>query len=73
MISLILSFLYVWIYLSTIVDESFLLVGGLSRVVDTIDVGGDSRRSFPLLDNLIVRPLVGGSLDSFLFCVVDVT
>lgn len=65
-------------YLSTVVDDSFLLVGGLSRVVDTVAVcGDDSRRSFPLLEVFVVRPLPdeddedGGSLSSFLVCVVD--
>ena len=52
-------------------DDSFLLVGGLMRVVE---VGGDSRRSFPLLDNLIIRPPpVDDSLGSLLICVVDDT
>ncbi len=63
------------IYLSTVVDVSFLLVGGLSRVVDTIDAWGDSWRSLALFDILIVRPpvVVDVSLGSFLLCVVDVT
>lgn len=67
-------------YLSTVVDDSFLVVGGLSRVVDTVAVCGDnSRRSFPLLDVFIVRPLVDdddeddddASFNSLLVCVVD--
>ena len=63
-------------YLSIVVDVSFLIDGGLSRVVDTVDpCGDDSWRSFPLFDNFIVRPLVelDDSFDSLLFCVVDVT
>lgn len=65
-------------YLSTVVDDSFLLVGGLSRVVDTVAVcGDDSRRSLPLLEVFVVRPLLDeddeddASFGSFLGCVVD--
>ena len=42
-------------YRSAVVDVSFLLVGGLSRALIAVAACDESRRSLPLLDNLIVR------------------
>ena len=48
-----------------------MIVGGLSRVVDTVDVCLGSWRSLETVDSLMVRPVddTVESLESFLFCV----
>ena len=64
-----------WTYRSMLVDVSFLAGGRISRIVEALEIWFESCRSLPLLDTLIVRPVVVGdvSLPSIFADAVDVT